>query len=72
MSDNLPTFVVPDGMARSIFENKYSRRKDDGTMQTWAERVTEVVEGNFSLDPRDRSSDSLLPAARAASSWSAI
>lgn len=48
----LGEYVVPDGMPRSIFENKYSRRKPDGTMQTWAERVREVVAGNFLLDPR--------------------
>lgn len=45
-------FVVPNGMPRAIFENKYSRRKPDGTFQTWAERVREVVTGNFMLDPR--------------------
>jgi adenosylcobalamin-dependent ribonucleoside-triphosphate reductase len=45
-------YVVPDGMARSIFENKYSRIKPDGSFQTYAERVTEVVHGNFLLDPR--------------------
>lgn len=42
-------FVIPNGMARSVFENKYGRKKDDGTYQTWVERVTEVVQGNFSL-----------------------
>jgi adenosylcobalamin-dependent ribonucleoside-triphosphate reductase len=50
MSD---TFNVPAGMARSIWENKYSRRKDDGTFQTWAERVHEVVAGNASLGVHD-------------------
>lgn len=38
-------------MARSVFENKYSRRKVDGGFQTWAERVDDVVRGNFMLDP---------------------
>lgn len=46
------TFEIPTGMSRSIFENKYSRRKEDGTFQTWSERVREVVQGNFSLDDR--------------------
>jgi len=45
------TFVVPEGMPRSIFENKYSRQKVDGTFQSWAERVSEVVAGNFTLAP---------------------
>lgn len=45
-------YVVPPGMALSVFDNKYSRRKLDGTMQTWAERVREVVAGNFLMDPR--------------------
>lgn len=44
-------YVVPDGMPRSVFENKYSRRRPDGTFQTWAERVEDVVAGNFLLDP---------------------
>jgi len=44
------TFSVAEGMPRSIFENKYSRRKADGSFQSWGERVAEVVEGNFSLD----------------------
>jgi len=48
----LREYVVPNGMARSVFENKYSRRKSDGSFQTWAERVREVVDGNFMLDPR--------------------
>lgn len=45
-------FSVPNGMARSIWDNKYSRKKLDGTYQSWAERVSEVVDGNFLLDPR--------------------
>lgn len=44
-------FVVPEGMPRAIFEAKYSRKKPDGSFQTWAERVTEVVKGNCSLHP---------------------
>ena len=50
-------YVVPDGMPRSVFENKYSRRKADGTMQSYAERVREVVHGNFLLDPRRLDAD---------------
>jgi adenosylcobalamin-dependent ribonucleoside-triphosphate reductase len=37
-------------MSRSVFENKYTRRKSDGSLQSWSERVGEVVAGNFSLD----------------------
>jgi adenosylcobalamin-dependent ribonucleoside-triphosphate reductase len=48
----LPEFTVSPGMARAVFDNKYSRPKPDGSMQTWAERVREVVAGNFLLDPR--------------------
>ena len=51
-SRTLAEYVVPPGMALSVFDNKYSRRKPDGTMQTWAERVREVVAGNFLMDPR--------------------
>ena len=43
-------YVVADGMPRSLFENKYSRRKPDGAFLTWAEHVaTNVVPGNLSL-----------------------
>lgn len=42
-------YVVPEGMARAVFDSKYARKKPDGTMQTWAERLEEVVMGNFSL-----------------------
>jgi adenosylcobalamin-dependent ribonucleoside-triphosphate reductase len=48
----LPEYVVPDGMSKAVFINKYSRRKPDGTMQTYAERIGEVIDGNFLLDPR--------------------
>ena len=43
-------FTVADGMALSIWEDKYSRRKEDGSWQTWRERLTEVVVGNFLLE----------------------
>ena len=42
-------FVVPEGMPRAVFQNKYSRLRGDGEFQSWAERVKEVVDGNFSL-----------------------
>jgi len=37
-------FTVPEGMARSVWENKYARKTDAG-FQTWSERLTEVVNG---------------------------
>lgn len=43
-------YVVPQGMPLSVFHSKYSRRKPDGTMQSWTERVEEVVLGNFQFD----------------------
>ena len=46
------TYVVPDGMPKSVWIEKYSRKKSDNSYQSWAERINEVVEGNFSLDPR--------------------
>jgi hypothetical protein len=46
---NMADFVVPSGMPSSVFRNKYARTDADGNVQTWAERVEEVVEGNFSL-----------------------
>lgn len=51
VQDNV--FSVADGMAKEIFIDKYSRLKDDGTYQSWEERIYEVIEGNFSLDTRD-------------------
>lgn len=44
-------FVVPEGMPRAVFRDKYARRGEDGSYQTWAERVTEVVDGNVALAP---------------------
>lgn len=52
VESRLPAYVVPDGMARSVFENKYSRRKEDGTLQSYEERVREMIYGNFLMDPR--------------------
>jgi adenosylcobalamin-dependent ribonucleoside-triphosphate reductase len=51
MTHALPDFVVPSGMARAVFQNKYSRRKADGTFQTFVERIEDVMLGNFSLHP---------------------
>lgn len=57
--DNTEAYDVPDGMARSIWENKYSRvlstyKKPNGTIerefQTWEQRLKEVVGGNLLLD----------------------
>jgi adenosylcobalamin-dependent ribonucleoside-triphosphate reductase len=42
-------FQVPKGMPLAIWENKYARKKEDGTFQSWPERLEEVVVGNFSL-----------------------
>lgn len=54
--DVLPDLVeriyeVPEGMALSVWQNKYSRKKEDGTFQSWSERLREVVAGSFLLDP---------------------
>lgn len=45
-------FKINKGMPLAVWQDKYARRKEDGTFQTWEERVTEVLDGNFSLDPR--------------------
>jgi len=46
-------YEVPKGMARSVFDSKYARVVGDGEggtrFQTWAERVEEVVAGNFEV-----------------------
>ena len=52
-SDKPRHFTVPEGMARSVWENKYARKTEQG-FQTWSERISEVVNGNFLLDPRAR------------------
>lgn len=57
-------YVVPDGMALSVFQNKYSRRKPDGSFQSWAERVEDVVRSNFMLDPRQLQAHQAYDAAR--------
>lgn len=43
------TFVVPDGMPRAVFQNKYARKKDDGTHETWEEVAGRVAHGNLSV-----------------------
>ena len=64
----LPTMTeriynVPDGMAQSVWRNKYSRKvgvkldsegKQVPVYQTWEERIREVVAGSFLLDPPTR------------------
>lgn len=49
----LPEYTVPIGMPLSVFDSKYSRRKPNGTMQNWSERIADVINGNFCLEPRD-------------------
>lgn len=44
-------FIVPDGMPASVFRDKYARRKDDGSFETWEECATRTVIGNLSLRP---------------------
>jgi len=51
MSETLPDFVVQPGMPKAVFHNKYSRRKADGSFQTFVERIEDVMLGNFSLHP---------------------
>lgn len=41
-------------MPREVFIDKYSRLNSDNEYQTWFERISEVVAGNFSLDPRNK------------------
>lgn len=45
-------YVVPEGMPLSVFESKYARKRPDGGMQSYVERISEVIHGNFTLDPR--------------------
>lgn len=45
-------FQVPEGMALSVFHDKYSRKKPTGEYETWEERLTSVVQGNLSLADR--------------------
>lgn len=43
------TFNVPDGMARSIFNNKYARKKDGGAHEEWSEVAERVARGNLAV-----------------------
>jgi hypothetical protein len=45
-------FHVPDGMAKSIFEDKYAR-KVGNRYETWEERIRQVVIGNYALMSND-------------------
>lgn len=53
-------FVVRDGMSRSVFENKYSRKNGGGGYQSWSERIKEVIDGNFSLLNKEPDRDDYL------------
>jgi len=57
--DGYAVYNVPDGMARSVWEDKYSRHigwtkdvegKDVPVFQTWEQRIREVVGGSFILE----------------------
>ena len=48
------TYAIQDGLARSIWEDKYARRIGEGRFQryeTWEERIKQVTIGNYSLLP---------------------
>lgn len=45
-------FSIDKGMPMEIYADKYARKKENGDFQSWEERITEVVNGNFTLDPR--------------------
>lgn len=49
LSIDQDTYELPIGMPLSVFNNKYSRKRIDGTFQSWEERITEVVQGNFGV-----------------------
>ena len=36
-------------IGKDVYERTYSRRKPDGSMETWDETVERVVDGNLSL-----------------------
>lgn len=42
--------MFPDLLARSVYLSKYSRRKADGTNETWTDTIRRVVEGSISRD----------------------
>jgi hypothetical protein len=47
----MKSFIVPDGMAKSVFNNKYARKKEDGQHESWSEVASRVSFGNLSLVP---------------------
>jgi len=50
--DNLNTLPVKwgyEGLSEFTFYRTYSRKKEDGTLETWADCVARVVEGVFSI-----------------------
>lgn len=52
MPVNNNIFTIDKGMPNEIWIDKYSRKNFDGSYQSFEERISEVVAGNFSLDPR--------------------
>ncbi len=49
-SDN--EYSVPDGLARSIWEDKYARKVENGSYESWADRLRQVAVGNHLLIPQ--------------------
>lgn len=45
------TLIVSPGMPASIFHDKYARRKDDQSLETWADVAQRMVDGNMALAP---------------------
>jgi ribonucleotide reductase alpha subunit len=46
---NKPVNWGYDGLSEFTFYRTYARRKDNGTLETWAECVARVIEGMFSI-----------------------
>jgi len=51
------TFEVPNGMAVAIFNNKYARKKEDGSHESWEEVAERVARGNVSVVPDSSEED---------------
>lgn len=52
----MATLDIPWGPnGKAVYERTYSRKKDDGTFETWPETVTRVVTGNLALVYGDES-----------------
>lgn len=47
----MEVFEVPQGMARSVFHNKYARKLPEGGHESWAEVAARVAHGNLSVVP---------------------